>query len=415
MGIIDSAFDSIGGMFQDQWKDIITAGSFDELALVSPGIRKRGQNFRGANNGAEDVLSNGSQIFVPENTAAFVFSSGGIEQVITQPGTFVYQNGELSVFSQTDRQDKGIVHILVGNAVERFGYSGMSPMEKRVAFVNMREIRGIKFGTRGPLVYHDGFYGTDLEVFGFGSLSIRVVDPVLFVQRFLPPNTYRYSLKKPGEREQLIAEFLHSFIRAVNKMSTEYRISQLPGLTDEIARVIASEQKNAGTWPERYGLALSSIAIENIEFSDESRQLVRTYSEKKMSVSAYENVSKHAADVAAQQSIAQGIMDHGLGEGGGMLFGMNLAQGLNPTNASQTNSENETKRDEAPAQSSPKQESKARDNVVPNERGEGSHQQSDEPSFEEHAQKLKILKELLDEGILTQDEFNAKKRQILGL
>ena len=77
-------------MFQDQWKDIITAGHFDELTLVAPGERKRGQNGRGANRGAEDVLSNGSQIFVPENTAAFIFSEGGIEQVITQPGTFTY-------------------------------------------------------------------------------------------------------------------------------------------------------------------------------------------------------------------------------------------------------------------------------------------------------------------------------------
>lgn len=276
-----------------------------------------------------------------------------------------------------------MVGILVGNAVERFGYSGMSPQEKRVAFVNLREIRGVKFGTRGPLVYHDGFYGTDLEVFSFGSISLRIVDPVVFVQQFLPPNTQRYSLKRPAERQQLVSEFLHSFIRAVNLMSAEYRISQLPGLTNEIAEVVAQDPKNAGTWPARYGLALSSIGIENIEFSDESRELIRNYSEKKMSVAAYENVSKHAADVAAQQTIAQGVMDHGLGEGGGMLFGMNLAQGLNPTNAGNTSS----------SQASEKAE----------------------PSFEEKAAKLKTLKELLDAGILTQEEFDAKKRQILGL
>ena len=29
MGILNSVFDSIGGTFADQWKDIIVPGSFD--------------------------------------------------------------------------------------------------------------------------------------------------------------------------------------------------------------------------------------------------------------------------------------------------------------------------------------------------------------------------------------------------
>ncbi|MDO5335655.1 MAG: SPFH domain-containing protein [Coriobacteriia bacterium] len=415
MGIFDAAFDSIGGMFQDQWKDIVTAGPFDELTLVAPGIRKQSQNGRGANYGSNDVLSNGSQIFVPENTAAFVLSSGGIETVITEPGSYVYQNGELSVFNQQDRQTAGIVHILISNTVERFGYSGMSPQEKRVAFINLREVRGIKFGTRGPLVYHDGFYGADLEVFGFGSLAIRVTDPVKLVQQFIPANTYRYSLKKPKEREQLVTEFLHSFIQAVNQLSAEYRISQLPGLTNEIAQVIATEKKNAGTWPERYGLALASVAIENIELSDESRELIRGYAEKKMSVAAYEGVSEHAANVAAQQTIAQGVLKHGLGEGGGMLFGMNLAQGMNPVNASQAKPAEATMAGEGfgPAQHSDSTNQQEPAHAQSKQTKQSSENSAD--SFDDKVETLKKLKDLLDMGILSQEEFDAKKRDILGL
>lgn len=415
MGIFDAAFDSIGGMFQDQWKDIVTAGPFDELTLVAPGIRKQSQNGRGANYSSNDVLSNGSQIFVPENTAAFVFSSGGIETVITEPGSYVYQNGELSVFNQQDRQTAGIAHILISNTVERFGYSGMSPQEKRVAFINLREVRGIKFGTRGPLVYHDGFYGADLEVFGFGSLAIRVTDPVKLVQQFIPANTYRYSLKKPKEREQLVTEFLHSFIQAVNQLSAEYRISQLPGLTNEIAQVIATEKKNAGTWPERYGLALASVAIENIELSDESRELIRGYAEKKMSVAAYEGVSEHAANVAAQQTIAQGVLEHGLGEGGGMLFGMNLAQGMNPVNASQAKPAEATMAGEGfgPAQHSDSTSQQEPAHAQSKQAKQSSENSAD--SFDDKVETLKKPKDLLDMGILSQEEFDAKKRDILGL
>lgn len=381
MGILDAAFDSLGGVLADQWKDVVTAAPFDEHTAVAPGIRKSSQNGRGANMGAEDILSNGSIIFVPENTAAFIFSQAGIEQVITQPGGFEYRDGEASVFDEQDRREKGLGKIILDQAVDRIGFSGMSSEEKRVAFVNLREMRGLKFGTRGPLAYNDLFYGTDLEVFSYGSFSVQVSDPELFVRNFVPANVSSYSLDDPQARSQLLSEFLNSFIAAVNSLSATYRVSQLPSQTNEIAAAISSEDENAGTWPERFGLRLASVAIENIEFSDESRELVRQFSEKKMGVRAYEDVSQRAANVAAQQMIAQGVRDNGLGDGGGMLFGMNLAQSLDPQNASSPSS-----------QGSPSA-----------------------TSLDDQIETLKKLKDLLDLGILSQQEFDAKKREILGL
>lgn len=381
MGIFDAAFDSLGGVLADQWKDVVTVAPFDEHTAVAPGIRKSSQNGRGANMGAEDILSNGSIIFVPENTAAFIFSQAGIEQVITQPGGFEYRDGEASVFDEQDRREKGLGKIILDQAVDRIGFSGMSSEEKRVAFVNLREMRGLKFGTRGPLAYNDLFYGTDLEVFSYGSFSVQVSDPELFVRNFVPANVSSYSLDDPQARSQLLSEFLNSFIAAVNSLSVTYRVSQLPSQTNEIAAAISSEDENAGTWPERFGLRLAAVAIENIEFSDESRELVRQFSEKKMGVRAYEDVSQRAANVAAQQMIAQGVRDNGLGDGGGMLFGMNLAQSLNPQNAS-----------------------------TPSSQGSPSA-----TSLDDQIETLKKLKDLLDLGILSQQEFDAKKREILGL
>lgn len=381
MGIFDAAFDSLGGVLADQWKDVVTVAPFDEHTAVAPGIRKSSQNGRGANMGAEDILSNGSIIFVPENTAAFIFSQAGIEQVITQPGGFEYRDGEASVFDEQDRREKGLGKIILDQAVDRIGFSGMSSEEKRVAFVNLREMRGLKFGTRGPLAYNDLFYGTDLEVFSYGSFSVQESDPELFVRNFVPANVSSYSLDDPQARSQLLSEFLNSFIAAVNSLSATYRVSQLPSQTNEIAAAISSEDENAGTWPERFGLRLASVAIENIEFSDESRELVRQFSEKKMGVRAYEDVSQRAANVAAQQMIAQGVRDNGLGDGGGMLFGMNLAQSLDPQNASSPSS-----------QGSPSA-----------------------TSLDDQIETLKKLKDLLDLGILSQQEFDAKKREILGL
>lgn len=383
MGIINAAFDSIGGVLADQWKDVVTAPPFDEHTVVAPGIRKNSQNGRGANRGAEDILSNGSLILVPEGTAAFVFSQAGIEQTITTPGGFEYRDGQASVFDEQDRRERGIGKILLDEAVDRIGFSGMSPDEKRVAFINLREIRGLKFGTRGPLAYNDLFYGTDLEVYAYGSFSVQVSNPELLIRNFVPANVASYSLDNPRARTQLLAEFLHSFIAAVNALSASYRISQLPSQANAIAERIGAESGNAGTWETRFGLKLISVAIENIEFSEQSRELVRQFSEKKMGVRAYEGVSQQAANVAAQQMIAEGVRDNGLGDGG-MLFGMNLASALNPQNASVT-----------AAGPTPEAEK--------------------ENPLDKQIETLKKLKDLLDAGILSQEEFDAKKREVLGL
>lgn len=392
MGLFDAALDSLGGMFADQWKDIVTAGPFDEHVVVAPGIRKHEQDGRGNNYGADDLLSNGSVIFVPENTAAVIFSEQGIEQIITESGGYEYRNGLASVFDKQDRAELGFGRILVDQAAERFGFSGMMPEEKRVAFVNLREIRGIRFGTRGPLTYNDHYYDADLEVYAYGSFTLRVSDSERFVRGFLPAGVRSYSFDDPAARQQLVAEFLHSFVVAVNALSAEHRISQLPAQANAISAQIAQDAGNAGTWEDRFGIQLAAVAIENIEFSDESRALVREYAEKKMSVRAYESISEHAASVAAQQLIAQGIRDNGLGDGGGMLFGMNLAGGLSPRDASVAGGATAGGATPAAAEE-------------PDELDE----------LEDQIEVLQKLKGLLDAGILSQEEFDAKKKQVLGL
>ena len=388
MGILDAAFDAFSGTLADQWKDIVTVGEFDERTAVAAGVRKRSNEGYGYNQGQSNILSNGSIIYVPENTAAFIFSQSGIENVITRPGGYEYRNGQLSVFDKQSRDESGIVKTLFNQTAQRIGFSGMSADDKRVSFVNLRELRGIKFGTRGPLAYNDLYYETDLEVYAYGLFSIKIVEPVAFVRNFLPANVGSYSFNDLESRSQLVAEFLHSFIVALNSLSTEYRISQLPSRAGKIADQIRSEGENAGTWKERFGIELCGVAIENIEFSDDSRELVHSYSEKKMSVRAYEGVSAQAGNMAAQQMIAEGVRENGLGDGGNMLFGLGLAGSLNPQNASQ-----------------------ATGATVPGQSSDAKLT----PSVDDQVETLKKLKELVDMGILTPEEFAAKKKQLLGL
>ncbi|KAA0978636.1 SPFH domain-containing protein [Paeniglutamicibacter gangotriensis] len=374
MSIIQAFTGALSGTFADQWKDIITAGRFDEQTAVTPGILKQTNAGRGTNyKGSTGVVSNGSKIFVPENTAAFIFSQAGIETIITQAGGYEYQNGQNSIFN-----GDGVKESFVDQVTARIGFGGQTSDQKQIAFVNLREIRGIKFGTRGPLVYNDLFYGTDLEITAFGTFSLRIANVESFIKNFVPANVFHYSFNSPEARQQLISEFIQSFTVALNSLSSSFRISQLPSQTQTIAAQISNGSIGAGSWAERFGIEVINVGIENVEFTPASRELVKQYSTNRMNLKAYEGVSQQSSNISAQQKIAQGVHDNGLGDGGGMLFGMNLAQGMNSQTGAQVG-------------------------------------QAVTLSFDEQIETVKKMKELMDAGLLTEDEFAAKKREIMGL
>ena len=390
MGIVRAFTGALSSSLADQWKDIITAGIFDEHTLVTPGILKNINNGRGSNLfGSDGVVTNGSRIYVPENTAAFIFSQAGIEEVITEAGGYEYNKGEESIFSG------GGVDAVIDQVKDRFKYGGITATQKQIAFVNLKEIRNLKFGTRGPQMYNDLYYGTDLDIMARGSFSLKVVDAALCVKNFIPANVMYYSFDDQGAKEQILTEFLQSFTDALNTLSSKFRISQLPSQATELSQSVISDSSNAGTWPERFGLKIVSVAVESIEFTEESKKLVQKYSENKMSLSAYEDISQKASNISAQQKIAQGIQDNGFGDGaGGMILGMNMADALG-TNANAVNTVPHAE--------------------TPPESAQPEAQQKAKMSFDEQIEAVKKLKELLDNEIITQEEFDMKKKEIMDL
>lgn len=369
MGIFRAFKDSVASTFADQWKEIVTAGTFDEHTLVAPGILKLRDNGRGTNSpGSEGIISNGSKIFVPENTAAVVFNQSAIENIVTIPGGYEYLDGDESVFN-----GDGLIKPFAKQIKKRFGFGGISPDSKQIAFINLREIRNIKFGTAGAQVYHDPAYGVDLELHAWGAFSIQVTDAECFIRNFVPPHVVSYSVDDFQARHQIVSDFLQSFSVALNSMSATCRVSQLLSRENEIAARIASDMENVGRWKGRFGFQLVKATINSIELSDDSKEIIRQYASKKVELESYRDIPQKASDIAAQQKIAEGIRDNGIGNMGGMIFGINMAQNLG---------------------------------------GAGGRKST---SIEQQLETVKKLKDALDAGILTQEEFDAKKKEVLGL
>ena len=371
MGLIQTFSGAIEGAvfstLSDQWIEIITAGKFDERLIYAPGIiLNRDTNTFTKNIGG--VISNGSKIYVPENTAAVIFNESAIEEIITVPGGYIYNNGEESVFNTRT------VDSMIDQVAKRFVHGGVSPTMKRIGFVNLREIRDIRYGTKGPQIYHDEYYDVDLEILSFGNISVKVVDVETLITGFIPANAKFYSFDDSRVKAQIVSEFLQSFATALNTLSNQYRISQLPSHSFEINEAIKKDSNHVGTWGERFGFELSNVAIENLELSETSKELVKRFASKKMDMKAYENITQRASDIAAQQKIAEGIQTHGLGDGAGVVVGMSSAQAV-----------------------------------------AGNLGGQQKLSLDEQIQMVRKLKELVDDGILSQEEFELKKKEVMGL
>ena len=371
MGVINAFKDAVASTFADQWKEIVTAPEFDEHILVAPGIIKTRNMGRGNNNlGSDGIISNGSKIFVPENTTGFIFNQEAIENILP-PGGYEYLDGERSIFNGDDIESS-----FTNQVIRRLGFGGITPERKRIAFVNMREIRGIKFGTPGSQLYHDPAYGVDLEVKAWGSFSIRVTDAQRFITKFVPVGVSFYSVDDDNVSDQMSYDFIQSFSVALNSLSAKYRASQLASLENEITKCILNDD-NVGTWKERFGFELVKATIGNIELSEESKELLKKYADKKIELTVYNDVSQKASDISAQQKIAQGIQNHGFGDVGGMIYGVNMAQTLGMNAGGLSNNNN--------------------------------------VSIDQQLEILNKLKTALDAGVLTQEEFDIKKKEILGI
>ncbi len=366
MGIFDAFTDALKSTVADQFIDAFTAEPFDEMTAVAPAISKNERPLDMER--SPGVITNGSRIYVPENTVAIIMDQFGISEILTEPGGYEYWNGRQTVFIEDD-----IAGVIRNQMMDKLTTGGKLLDEKKVIFVNLREIRDIRFGTRGEQVYHDSYYDVDLAVRAFGNFTIRIVNPELFIRNYLPANTDSYSFADHKAKAQLVGELVQAFITALNSLSATYKVSELPSTAGVLSNKIIGD-KIVSSWEDRFGIRLLNVSVQNIELSDDSKELIKQFASKRMDVKAYEDVSQKAASIAAQQKVSQGVMNHGLGDAGGIVIGMDIAQNLS-----------------------------------------GATEEKKKLSVDEQVEIIRKYKELLDEGILTEEEFHKKKIEILGL
>ena len=266
MGIIKATLNAIGGNLADQWLEVLEADSMGDGTVFTKGVKVRAKEKRNNNKrGPSDVISNGSIIHVYPNQFMILVDGGKIVDYTAEEGYYkVDDTAAPSLFN-------GEFGASLADAFKRIKFSGVPSYAQKAYFINLQEIKGIKFGTRTHVNYYVNFYNSELFLRAHGTYSIKITDPIKFYTEVIPKNVDRVEIDEINE--QYLSEFLEALGAAINSMSADgIRISYVAGKSRELSKYMATELDEE--WKNLRGFEVQSVGIASVSYDEDSRKLI---------------------------------------------------------------------------------------------------------------------------------------------
>ncbi len=315
MGIIKAVANAIGGGFADQWLEVYEANDMGERTVFTDGVLiRKGQNTKGTNN----TVSNGSIIHVYDNQFMMLVDGGKVVDYTAEPGYYKVDNSSMpSLFN-------GELGETVKETFSRIKFGGQTPTMQKVFFINLQEIKGIKFGTRNPINYFDNFYNAELFLRAHGTYSVKITNPLQFYAEVIPRNKDRVDFEEIGD--QYISEFLEALQSAINQMSADgTRISYVTSKAMELGKYMQDILDEE--WNQLRGMEIQKVGIASVSYDEESQKLINMRNEGAMLGSDF-NVMRGMA----VKNLTEGVRDAGSNAGGAMNGFMGVGMGMNAMN-----------------------------------------------------------------------------------
>ena len=310
-----------------------------------------------------EFLDNTGQVLVkrmPENGQLEIKWGSQLTVRESQDAVFFRDGKSLEVFG-AGRHILSTQNIpVIGKWVTSFGYGENSPFRAEVIFVGKQLFPNFKWGTKEPILFKD----SELQMVrlrSYGSFSIQVQDSLLFVNKIA------------GTMGLYTTEVISDYLRGIILSKFNIVLSRmlksvfdLPAMVDDLNLIMKTELFNDF---EGLGLKLHDFYIQSISLPDEVQKMIDT----RTGINAMGNLDQYMklkiADSLSDAAKNNSDMSSGMGLGAGIGMGMGLPNmiqnSMNPQNS------------------------------------------------ESVSDKLIKLKELLDMGALTQQEFEDKKKELL--
>ena len=314
MGIIRAVTDAVSGALADQWLEVIEPDQMSDRTVFTAGVQMR-QGERNSNTKRTSaVVSNGSVIHVYPNQFMLLVDGGKIVDYTAEEGYYTVNNSSEPSLFNGDLGDS------VKESFNRVRFGGTTPYAQKVFYVNLQEIKGIKFGTTNPVNYFDSFYNSELFLRAFGTYSIKVVDPIKFYTEAIPKNAEHVDISDINE--QYLSEFLGALQAAINQMSADgVRISHVTSKNMELSRYMADILDD--DWKDLRGMEVVSVGLAGLSYSEESQKLINMRNQGAMLS------DPNVREGYVQGSVARGLEAAGSNSAGSMAGFMGMGLGMN--------------------------------------------------------------------------------------
>lgn len=436
MGFIKAFSGAVGGMLGDQWKDFLTPPpGISPTAAIFPAV-PQGQNAgRGSNTkGSENIITNGSKILVPEGFALVTMQDGQITGLVAEAGGYEFRSDDLN--SQSLFAGDGILSPTIKMSWERFKFGGQPASQQLAFYVSLKELPNNRFGTQSEIYWDDAYLGAQVGAVTRGTYTLKIVDPILFIRGFVPlayvqagARVFDFTDMDNDAANQLFNEVVSSLAAAfsnyTNDPSKGNRITRIQGDQIGFAQSMSQAVEEGYQWTTDRGLTIVKVAIAAIEYDEDTRALLSD-------VKKADALGGARGNSFMQQAAARGIQAAGESGGGGaglafMGMGMNAAGGAmgglqQPVGQAPYQQVPQQGYGQQPPQGYPQQgygQQPPQQGYAPAHNGAAPSAPAPSAGSagggEDIAAKLTQLKGLLDQGLITQEDFEAAKNKALGL
>ena len=250
------------------------------------------------------------------------------------------------------------------STLKAFPYLFVSPVIADLYFVSTRQFIDNKWATKNPIMKRDNDFSM-VRIRAFGKFAFRITDVAVFMREIFGTKGIVMTYD--------IVEYLSSMVTEAFSTTVGESPMSVLDLAAEYRKFSTTIQEKLNAQTSTIGVQFSDILIENVSLPDEVEKLIDEQSGIGIAKQDMQSFMQYQTARAMRDASKQkgGLAGLGAGMGAGMALGNTMAQGVQNVSA-------------------PTEKSKSK------------------------AEQLRELKALLDEGILTQEEFDAEKKLILG-
>ena len=430
MGFIQAFVGALGGSLADQWKDFYTVPQgVSPSAGVVPALQQQQNTGRGSNTkGSENIITNGSTIVVPEGFGLITIENGAITGFVAQPGGYVFTSTDLN--AQSFFSGGGLVEAVIKQSWERFKYGGQPGSQQAAFFVNLKEIPDNKFGTQSEIYWDDAYLQTQVGAVTRGSYTLKIIDPITFIRNFVPVEFYTAGTMRVFDfadfdnkaAQQLFNEVVASLSAAFSSYTNDpdkgNRITRIQQDAVGFASSLDEAVEANYQWKADRGLAIIKAALLAIEYDEDTKALLSD-------VRKADALTGQRGNAFLQQSVARGMEAAGSNPGGGGAIGMGfMGMGMNAAGGMAGGLQQDPNAQAgmppaptgAPVQGAPAPTGAPVQGVPAPENPAAAPEAAAAASAAvDPYEELTKLKGLLDNGVITQEDFDKKKTELLGL